>query len=176
MEQSPSSVLPVTVPHPHNSNSDQAAIVPRKKRTLVVWYVLGAVVLVALVVVGAGVAFAVLRKTSNKDKAVKSTQRQQEISDMIRSIADPAQLAIISSPQADAHAWLTRHDNIWADESIALTMEMVTQRYALAVVYFATNGSSSWVAPNCWLQGHECQWLGVTCTNLEQVHTLVLGT
>jgi heme/copper-type cytochrome/quinol oxidase subunit 2 len=176
MEQSPSSVLPVTVPQPHNSNSDQAAVVPRKKRTLVVWYVLGAVVLVALVVVGAGVAFAVLRKTSNKDKAVKTTQRQQEISDMIRSIADPAKLAIISSPQAEAHAWLTRHDNIWADESIALTMEMVTQRYALAVVYFATNGSSSWVTPNGWLQGHECQWLGVTCNNLEQVHTLVLGT
>jgi hypothetical protein len=175
MEQSPSSVLPVTVPQPHNSNTDQAAVVPRKKRTLVVWYIWGAVALVTLVVVGAGGAIAVLRKTSNKDK-VKTTKRQQEISDMIRSIADPAKLAIISSTQAEAHAWLTRHDNIWADESIALTMEMVTQRYALAVVYFATNGSSSWVAPNGWLQGHECQWLGVTCNNLEQVHTLVLGT
>jgi heme/copper-type cytochrome/quinol oxidase subunit 2 len=181
-EQSPS-MLPVTVPNHLSSNADPA--IPRQKRTAV-WYALTAIAFVALVVVGATVALAVLRKTSKERNAATkpSTKRQQEISAMIRSIADPAKLAMASSPQSQAHAWLTL-DDTWADESIAITLAMVTQRYALAVVYFATRGPSSWVAPNGWLQGHECQtaattattaWVGITCNRLEQVHTLVLGT
>jgi hypothetical protein len=179
MEQSSSNVLPVTV---DNSNSNPP---PRhKKRKLVVWYVLAVVALVALVGVGAGVAYTVLRKTS-KTKAknppgTTTTKRQQEISAIVHSIANnPAALAMASSPQSQAHAWLTRDDDIWADESIVVTMAMVTQRYALAVVHFATHGPSSWVAQNGWLQGHECSataWVGVSCNRLEQVHTLVLGT
>jgi hypothetical protein len=178
MEQSSSNVLPVTVDN--NPNSDPP---PRNKRTLVGWYVLAGVALVALVGIGAVVAYAVLRQTSKKNKnptgTTTTTKRQQEISAMIHSIANnPAALAMASSPQSQAHAWLTRDDDIWADESIVVTMAMVTQRYALAVVHFATHGPSSWVAQTGWLDGHECSaaWMGVSCNRLEQVHTLVLGT
>ena len=40
----------------------------------------------------------------------------------------------------------------------------VAQRYALASLYYATNGTG-WTQNTNWGGGHECKWHGVGCEN-----------
>jgi hypothetical protein len=75
-----------------------------------------------------------------------------------RSSDEGASLADIHSPQFRAYAWLV------ADESYAQVyiVQRILQRYALATLYFATDGPH-WLNNEKWLSlSHECDWYGVT--------------
>ena len=74
-----------------------------------------------------------------------------------------------------AQRWLLYNDTLWADENAVVTPEMATQRYVLALLYFATNGQD-W-AENNWLQGHECSssWIGVKCHTNDKVRAIAFG-
>ena len=58
------------------------------------------------------------------------------------------------------------------------TPQAIEQRYALATLYFSTEGST-WTRRDRWLsESHECQWFGVTCDENQGalfVTTLELG-
>jgi Leucine-rich repeat (LRR) protein len=75
-----------------------------------------------------------------------------------RSSDEGAALADIHSAQFRAYAWLV------ADESYAQVyiVQRLLQRYALATLYFATNGPH-WLNNDKWLSlSHECDWYGVS--------------
>ena len=84
-------------------------------------------------------------------------------------MADPLFLMNATTPQGKAYDWLLNHDPHCPDPRDCGTIQ---QRYALAVLYFATNGAN-WayiedtlnVAGDVWLSAsHECDWYGVTCS------------
>jgi hypothetical protein len=78
-------------------------------------------------------------------------------------------------PQDVAFAWLTlRNDQIlWLD----LTDEELTERYIMAIIFFATNGNF-WILREEWMSSslHVCDWYGVECTKENLVSNLDLGT
>ena len=77
-------------------------------------------------------------------------------------------LTLSSSPQHEAACWMIRENRGGTSFS--------PQRYALAVLYFATKGMS-WNENKNWVtHKHECTWYGVKCTFLsKKVYELDLG-
>jgi serine/threonine protein kinase len=68
-------------------------------------------------------------------------------------------LANTTSPQFNAFEWLTRNDTYFHSDNA--TLQRQTFRFALATLYFATNGDS-WLNRSGWLNetAHECEWYG----------------
>ncbi|KAL7480475.1 hypothetical protein ACHAW6_006166 [Cyclotella cf. meneghiniana] len=66
-----------------------------------------------------------------------------------------------NSPQSKAYAWC-KSDLFNYSTDVA---ERLAQRYALAVLYFATKGGGTgeWNNSTNWLSGHECNWYGIRC-------------
>ena len=66
-----------------------------------------------------------------------------------------------TSPQFLALQWIS------VDSSIAYTMDASLQRFALATVYFALGGPTTWFEDDSWLSTvvHVCEWKGVACDN-----------
>eukprot|EP00581_Thalassiosira_minuscula_P006159 CAMPEP_0183742858 /NCGR_PEP_ID=MMETSP0737-20130205/64913_1 /TAXON_ID=385413 /ORGANISM="Thalassiosira miniscula, Strain CCMP1093" /LENGTH=1801 /DNA_ID=CAMNT_0025978453 /DNA_START=236 /DNA_END=5644 /DNA_ORIENTATION=- len=65
-----------------------------------------------------------------------------------------------SSPQFRAYTWLVEDS-----DSQAYTDERLFQRYALATLYFATDGANWKISDNWVSNKHECEWHGVSgCT------------
>ena len=139
-----------------------------KRRRSTLCYVVAFVSLLIGAAIGVGIVLA--------GKKSGLTLRQQELSDIVSSISDPAALADSASPQAKARHWLVFDDKLWVDKDEVVTREMAVQRYVLATFYFATSGPKSWVGNN-WLQGHECDnsWTGIKCNASGQVRALALG-
>ena len=136
-------------------------------------------IIVSIVLVGAVIAVGVVVSGNKKSNRALTTQ-QKDLSDIIASISDPATLANSGSAQAKARHWLIHDDDLWANNKgtdMVVTKEMAAQRYALAVLYFATSGPSSWIGNNNWLQGQECNksWTGIRCDTNGNVRSLVLG-
>jgi Leucine-rich repeat (LRR) protein len=74
-----------------------------------------------------------------------------------------------SSPQFNAFEWITGHINDLEidqqDDGDSPWLANLTQRFALATLYFATGGEISWNGTARWLDvnAHECTWLGCCC-------------
>jgi hypothetical protein len=75
-------------------------------------------------------------------------------------LLDPALLDIPNSPQAQALEWITTED----PAQLSPNDDFLSQRYALAVLFFSTAGSTSWTNAEYWLtdRGY-CLWYGVEC-------------
>lgn len=102
--------------------------------------------------------------------------RQQQLDSIIGSISNETDLTQPNSPQALARDWLLLQDPLQLDPA-NVTRARVTQRYVLAVFYYATGGPSSW-KQNHWLRGNECGdtvWDGLNCDERNQVRGVVLG-
>lgn len=66
----------------------------------------------------------------------------------------------IVTPEEQAVLWLAQDDPLGLSSS---DESRLTQRYALAVLFYSTNGDS-WFQRTGWLEGmDECLWLGVFC-------------
>lgn len=78
-----------------------------------------------------------------------------------RITVDQSILSDSNSPQSKAYAWCK---NDLFNYSIDVA-ERLAQRYALAVLYFATKGGDTgeWKNSTNWLSGHECNWYGIRC-------------
>jgi hypothetical protein len=66
-----------------------------------------------------------------------------------------------TSPQAQAYNWLL------ADPFLGkYSQEQIEQRFALATLYYATGGLTSWISDTNWLSyvRHECEWFYVEYT------------
>jgi len=76
-----------------------------------------------------------------------------------------------NTPQGQATQWLTFDDPAAIDPC---TYPSVEQRWALAVLYYATAGES-WNNGEGWLSAEpECTWAGVTCNEDGMVTSLAL--
>ena len=66
-----------------------------------------------------------------------------------------------TTPQGMAYVWLVDdalNGDYYSDD------ETITERYALSVLYFSTNGDD-WITKDDWLTSEEiCQWQGISCT------------
>lgn len=158
-----------------NKSTKTLDALDEQRRRPTFWYILA---IISLLLIGAMIAVGVV-VAGNKNSNEALTTRQQELSDIVASISDPATLADTASPQAKARHWLVHDDDLWVDEAgVLVAQEMAVQRYALAVFYFATSGPS-WIAGNNWLQGQECNdntsWTGITCNTDGKVRALALG-
>lgn len=97
----------------------------------------------------------------------KSPKRQRQIKSLVvgSGISNEAAVEDSNSPQGNALAWLANVDKT------SLDSEFLTQRYALAVLFYATSGTTdhikpvgSWIDQTNWMgdQGY-CSWHGVKC-------------
>ena len=99
-----------------------------------------------------------------------SYDRSGPIDAVISKISEAHVLQDTSSPQHQALQWMLHEDT----ESYDLSEERITQRYVLAVFFFATGGYQAWYQSN-WLHANECNWHGVGCNEKGEVRTLVSG-
>jgi hypothetical protein len=77
------------------------------------------------------------------------------------------------TPQGQARQWLIDTDPASVDPCTYATLN---QRYALATVYYSTNGDN-WIDNSEWLLGqHECDWAKVSCDDDLMLTQLELGT
>ncbi|KAL3926264.1 MAG: hypothetical protein SGARI_005665 [Bacillariaceae sp.] len=77
-----------------------------------------------------------------------------------------SQVTSQTSPQHEAACWILRESS----------KKLNKQRYAMAVIYYATKGAG-WETSRDWMLStkHECDWYGVTCNLKRQVTELDLG-
>lgn len=121
---------------------------------------------------------------------VSADVRTARILQLLRSVADPEAIADPQTDQGKATEWLLNED----PRKICPDHPKILQRWALAVVYFATGGdlwfqcSNSILATDeCgavvpfegkqrFLSGFsECEWAGITCDDLDCVEELEFG-
>jgi Leucine-rich repeat (LRR) protein len=72
------------------------------------------------------------------------------------------------SPQSRAFNWVTTNDTVpWRDEGndTSKRLSRMLQRFVLATLYFSTDGETSWLERQNWLNrtGSECDWRGCCC-------------
>ena len=143
-----------------------------------------------LLVVVAVVVIIVVALPKKKD-AVKTTNDSQN-----DDLVDPrkaalqasfesmtANMSVFDDPlsaQSLALGWLVERDGVAADETDNIRLQT---RYALAVLYYATNGDG-WIDKNSFLSSvHECNWTsspgliagGITCDASLQITSLDIG-
>jgi len=76
-----------------------------------------------------------------------------------------------ASPQGMALQWISFDDPAQVNPC---TYATVQQRFALATLYFATDGEN-WSGSEYWLSGEpECSWLGIACDDDDQVESIAL--
>jgi len=93
---------------------------------------------------------------NKNDHTFHLAKRFMQIQEIVRPVSGYDALVDSASPQFLALDWIANRDLFQIDPSDPLLI----QRYALAVLYFATNGDE-WKNQLKWLSGdHECQWTG----------------
>lgn len=113
----------------------------------------------------------------------KDLPREQTILQLL-SLYSPLELLMDSStPQGQAFNWIVNNDTgaFQIDPCAAADNDELhpQQRFALAVVWFSTNGPTSWKTTDGWLNSdiNECSWFGITCDDTtEKVTAIELGT
>jgi hypothetical protein len=113
-----------------------------------------------------------LRKDPESGLAPTSapTLSPEALSDLLASLSSDKgeALSTSSTPQSKAFNWLvTNNTNLGT-----FSKELIIQRYALATLFFSTNGDS-WFNNAFWLDSdEECSKWGVSCTNTSSVSQL----
>jgi hypothetical protein len=151
---------------------------------------LWALLAVTLLLVGAVVAVSLLLFRP------KGPSMDEQVDAVLRSVSDPSALADGRTPQAKAREWILYEDTYWSGvrnmEAGGIPTQRVVQRYALAVLYYATNGPTSWGKESSagggggangnhgWLLGGECDdpepWHGLACDSDGEVRAVGFGT
>lgn len=78
-----------------------------------------------------------------------------------------------TSPQHKGTCWMLRQDPLRLSQS---NRKRFGQRYALAVLWYATQGDKYWKEKQNWMsEKHECTWYGVVCNSWGTIIELDLG-
>ena len=151
----------------------------RRRRGLVWGLVTTAVVAVAIVI---GVTVAVVKPTPTSPaptvsptvNTVDSTPLMALLPELRASFSNAtyADIETEGSPQQLAFQWLvsSRHPPSEDASEVGVPefppLARLQQRFALATLYFATGGESTWINNVGWLDStvHECNWHGWNCT------------
>jgi hypothetical protein len=140
-----------------------------------------------LLLVGAVIVVSLFMVQNNKGPTI-----DEQINAILLNVSDPTALEDDRTPQAKAREWILFEDTYWDGvrnlESGSVTTQRVVQRYTLAVLYFATNGPTSWGHEigsshhsHGWLHGGECDedpgpWQGLACDSDGEVLAVGFGT
>jgi hypothetical protein len=75
-----------------------------------------------------------------------------------------------TSPQSLAFDWVMDEDQVPmleapSDDQFEVRLERMKERFALATLFFATEGKTAWKDKKGWINAtlHECQWFGCCC-------------
>jgi hypothetical protein len=94
------------------------------------------------------------------------------MTEKLLEVTDEDILLDADTPQGQARLWLIDSDPTNVDPCTYITLH---QRYALATLYYASNGDE-WIDNTEWLQGqHECDWTKVSCDASLMLTELVIG-
>lgn len=97
--------------------------------------------------------------TDEIDRSDLHAITETELQDIVNKITpDQSIFQDPHSPQSKALRWFKfdiKNYNV-------TTTSRVAQRYALATIYYATNGTG-WMTRTQWGSGNECDWFGVGC-------------
>ena len=105
-------------------------------------------------------AFPTDSQSPSSSPSVACSERNQTVVlfETLSEVTDPAILLDPATPQGEAFQWFDESGGV-----DVCTYPTAQQRYALAVLYFSTNGDG-WTDNTGWLSGlPECGWFGVTC-------------
>jgi hypothetical protein len=106
-----------------------------------------------------------------KDKAPISSKKGHAALQWMLQTAGHFSLAMDGSHQQKAACWILYEKNMPSPKSKAFG-----QRFALAVLYYATSGPTKWKYRDQWLSPKsECTWFGVECDSWGTVVALDLG-
>jgi len=104
-------------------------------------------------------------------------ERQNLLYDTVVGLSNQNTFLDAKSPQFQARNWLLFEDDFWMTPNLSFTSTRITQRYALATFYFATDGPVSW-KDTSWLQDDECSgdfWFGISCNEGNEVRAIAFG-
>jgi hypothetical protein len=153
-------------------NGFQLANTDKQKNRL--WILLGISVVVLLAAIGA-VAYLMVGNSSTP--AAPSRSRKEVMTAAIAKVSAATDLENPESAQSKAQSWLIDVDFLWMDEESTIPESRIIQRYALAVLYFATNGLTAWREHN-WMQGDECgsvNWDYIECNENSELRAIAFG-
>lgn len=119
---------------------------------------------------------------SNGSSCPDGQTRDQAFLELLSTYTSQETLLDTNTPQGMAFVWILSGDPSQIDPCASDTTHP-EQRYALAVLYYSTGGSSSgastWINQTAWLtEANECTWYGITCDDagLGKVTRIELGT
>lgn len=145
----------------------------KKRRRKYLFIGLASFILLLIIIVTA----VTVSKNKRTEPGDPLTPEQQRIHDVLETVTGTKTLIDPTTSQYTARIWLLYED----DAAYSLDEEGIIQRYALAVLYFATGGKYSWESNN-WLDGPECGdddgngvWTGIKCSQQGNVRALVFG-
>ena len=163
----------------------QATPLRRRKRLVVL-------ILLIVVLVAVGIAVAIALTTQNNGGGSSSPTSAPtapiplNMSVLLEQFLDelPAETAaavnVVDSPQSKAYQWINTsvqlNSTFFQQESPKSILSRMTQRFALATLYYATSGPTEWINPLNWLDANvdECSWSGCTCSSGPGVYGLDL--
>ena len=99
------------------------------------------------------------------------TTLEEYLLEELSKITPESLLTNPSTPQGKAYLFMV-NDPLQPD---VCTYPTLNQRYAMATIYYSTNGAG-WADDTGWLSAlNECTWLGITCDGGTEVTRLELG-
>lgn len=116
------------------------------RRKYALWGFLAA----TLVAVGIALAVVFTRpgvSTSTEAPSASPTISDEFLPQFLATLSDPSDLANAASPQARAFDWIVNEDEVVRTSDEA----KIQQRYAMAVLFFSTNGETAWTTNRNWL-------------------------
>jgi hypothetical protein len=160
-----------------------------------VWAVVCCIIVLIGVAVGVGVAVAspecddcVISTPSPTDASIAESPRLVLLREALMHLStDPSVLQDPATPQYDALVWMADEDEAAIDLEDTNRLEV---RYALAALYFATNGDNWFRNLGFLSPTHECDWFveldqgenstttvaaGVSCNDEDEVLAIKLG-
>lgn len=149
----------------------------RSAKTMTIKMVSFALLLLSIVLISVGIAQN--RKNSRQEKPL--TEKEQQIQNIMVHITGEKTLTEPGTAQNSARNWLLYEDKQTLNSPVS-SEEAIIQRFALACLYFATNGDggeNTWLK-NKWLKGLECgdenheSWEGIDCNADGEVQALSL--
>jgi hypothetical protein len=88
---------------------------------------------------------------------------------VFRRVSDPALFNVPDSPQSQARNWMLTGD-LLREDVLADGVDHVAQRYVIALLFYATDGPSSWAHADFLSNDEmECEWRGVHCDAITNV-------
>lgn len=165
-----------------SSDAVQVDVVQEKRRKLLS---ISAIILVVVVIIAVSVSLAGSNNSSNKDSPVDSPtmaptaaplRGPDEIINFLNAVTlsnvTVSYPAVENSTEQQAALWLIEDDPL----QFNVTPARLVQRYALAVLWYATTGPGWLLVEEPWLaaEPHECNWAGVACNREGMVLSLNL--